>query len=226
MKQFIPDKYEDLFENWDDPVMFDHAKDEEIVISQIYSSKEKTFIDLGAGYGRVLPILAKAAKNVISIEIDNDMFFELEKRAKKYNNVKVIHGDITKLHHLIVRENVKNPVLLILQNTLGTIEGDWNKVLSEMKNVAKKYHGEIILSLYRQQALEKWGLMTYWHGVEMNGEPNLKKTDFVNGQFESKTGYISKWWTDREINNIKKCFNGKVLNEKKAFEYTIIHIKY
>jgi len=68
--------------------------------------------------------------------------------------------------------------------------------------MARKYHGEIIISLYRQQALKSWGLMSYYHGKEMNGEPDLTKTDLKKGLFVSKTAYASKWWTDLEIKGI------------------------
>lgn len=173
--------------------MKNHEKAEKKIIQRIAKSLNKTFIDLGAGYGRILSFVSPIVKNVISIEINPDMYDELETRSRDYSNTKTILGDVTNLSKIIEKENIHRPVLLLLQNTLGTIEGDWKKLLKEMKKVVKKYQGEVLLSLYRQQALENWGIMTYWHGVEMNDKPDMKKTDLKNGFFVSKTGYTSKW---------------------------------
>ena len=230
VKKFDPKLYFDLFEKWDDPVMQAHFRDEFKIISKVKNPDKKTFIDLGAGYGRVLSNISKIAMNVISIDIDEDMFKELNRRKRSYKSTTAIKGNIAELSKVLDKlEGVEivNPVLLILQNTLGTIEeGNWRDVLREMRKVARDYKGEVILSLYRQKALKGWGLMTYYHGKEMNGEPDLEKTDFSKGQFVSKTGYTSKWWKDSEIEDMKRFFGGTILNEVVANEYWIIHLGY
>lgn len=224
MRKYTAEKYIELVESIDDDILQSHMKAEIKFISQIKGSKSKTFIDLGAGHGRILPDLAKIARNVISIEINPNMLEELRKRTKEHENATIIMGDIQELQKLLEKADVKNPILLLIQNTLGTIEGDYKKVLSEMKAVANKYKGEIILSFFRQEALESWGIKMYSKIAEMTGEPDLEKTDFEKGLFVSKTGYTSKWWNSAEIEEIKKYFGGEVVNEEQTLRFWITHI--
>jgi len=228
MRNFNSTQYQKLFENWDDPVIKAHEKDEFRLIRQLPDLKQKIILDLGAGYGRILREMSPLIKKILEIEINPEMFQELHKRACVYTNVNVVKADITKLGAELKRHKIKvrRPVLLCLQNTLGTIEGDWRTVLAEMKKIGQKYRGEIVLSLYRQQALKDWGIMTYDHGQVMNGEPDLTKCDFAKGWFESKTGYTSKWWRDEEIDTIKEFLGGKVMAQIIKDAYWIIYMKF
>jgi len=226
MRQYTAEKYIRLVENIDDSILQAHMKAEIDVISKVKDSKNKTFIDLGAGYGRVLSDLAKIGRNIISIEINPDMIRELKQRTKIYKDAVVIEGDIQDLSKLLEKEGIKNPVLLLIQNTLGTIEGDYKKVLSKMKAVTKKYKSEIIISLFRQESLKDWGIKMYSKIQEMVGEPDLEKTDFEKGLFASKTGYTAKWWTLAEIKEIKDFFGGKVVKEVLTTNFAIIHISF
>lgn len=226
MRKYTADKYIELVEKIDDQILQSHMKAEIEVVFKVKDSKNKTFIDLGAGHGRVLPDLVKIARNVISIDINPDMIAELERRTKMYKNATAIVGDVQELSKLLEKADVKNPVLLLIQNTLGTIEGDYKKVLSEMKAVANKYKGEIIISLLRQEALKGWGMKMYSKISGMTGEPDLEKTDFEKGLFVSKTGYTSKWWNSAEIEKIKNYFGGKVVNEFLTPHFAIIHISF
>jgi ubiquinone/menaquinone biosynthesis C-methylase UbiE len=226
MRKFTAQQYIKLVENTNDGILQSHMKAEIGIISQVKDSKTKTFIDLGAGHGRILPDLAKIARNVISIECNPHMLVELKKRTKKYNNASVIEGDMQELAMLLENADIQNPVLLLMQNTLGTIEGDYKKVLSEMKTVAQKYKGEVIISFFRQEALKEWGIKFYSTVKRMVGEPDLEKTDFENGLFVSKTGYTSKWWNASEIEEIKNSFNGKAMKEVLTPNFVIIHIAF
>jgi len=223
MRAYTADKYFEYVENFNDPVFQSWQKTEGDIISQVKNSKSKTFIDLGAGYGRVLRVIASAAKNVLAIEINPGMLKELRRRSMEYSNIKVIGGDMQNLLDLLESEEVKNPVLLLLQNSLGTIEGDYKKILAEMKKAATRYGGEIIISLLRQEALKDFGMKLYTHIAPMTGDPDLEKTDFEKGLFVSKTGYTSKWWTLADIEEIRKYFGGKVIKEIKTPEFYILH---
>lgn len=224
MRKYTAEKYIKLVENIDDPILQYLMKAEIDIISKVKDSKNKTFIDLGAGHGRILPDLVRIARNVISIELNPDMLGELKKRTEMYENASIIEGDIQELSKLLERADVQSPVLLLIQNTLGTIEGDYKKVLSEMKSVAQKYKGEIIISLFRQESLKDWGIKMYSKIQEMVGEPDLEKTDFEKGIFVSKTGYTSKWWNSAEIEEIKNYFGGKMVNKIQTPYFSIIHI--
>lgn len=224
MRQYTAEEYFELVENFDDPIFQSWQKTEADIVSKVKDSKDKTFIDLGAGYGRVLELLAEISRNVIAIEINPDMFSRLIERAKGYKNTEVFEGDIQNLSNVLQRSNVKNPVLLLLQNTLGTIEGDYRKVLSEMKKVVTEYKGEIIISLLRQEALKDFGMKLYTHIAPMTGTPDLEKTDFDKGLFVSKTGYESKWWIPSEIEEIKRNFGGEIINEIRTERFYILHL--
>jgi len=224
MRKYTAEQYIKLVENIDDDTLQAHMKAEIGIISQVKNSKTKTFIDLGAGHGRILPELVKIARNVISIDFNPDMLAELKRRTKMYENASVIEGDIQELSKLLEEADVQDPVLLITQNTLGTIEGDYKKVLSEMKAVTKRHKGEVIISLFRQEALRDWGTKLYSTIKEMVGEPDLERTNFEKGLFVSKTGYTSKWWTSAEIKEIKDFFGGKIMKEVLTPNFAIIHI--
>jgi len=224
MRKYTAEQYIKLVENIDDSILQSHMKAEIEVISQVKDSKTKTFIDLGAGHGRILPDLVRIVRNVISIELNPDMLVELKRRTEIYNNASVVEGNMQELSKLLAKSDVQNPVLLIIQNTLGTIEGDYKKVLSEMKAVAQKYKGEIIISLFRQETLKEWGIKLYTKIKDMVGEPDLEKTDLEKGLFVSKTGYASKWWTSAEIKEIKDFFGGKIMKEVLTPNFAIIHI--
>ena len=226
MRNFKPRLYKDLFDEWDDPVIQAHMADECKLIDLIKNKAGKAFIDLGAGHGRILPKIASLGKNVISIEINPEMFEILKVKSSRFKNSTAVLGDMTKLESILRKLSISKPVLLLLQNTLGTIEGDYSRVLSQIAKIARQYHGEVVISLYRQQALKDWGLMSYYHGQEMNGEPDLTKTYFAKGIFISKTGYTSKWWTDKEIEKIKTLLQGRLSEEIVTDTYWIFHLVY
>ncbi len=224
MRKYTAEKYLKLVEGMDDPIFQDYMQAELGVILKIENADSKSFIDLGAGYGRLLPHLAKIARNVISIEINPEMLGELRKRTERHKNAVAIEGDIQRLSKILEGCDMQKPVLILTQNTLGTIEGDYKKVLSEMRTVAKKHRGEIIIVFQRQESLREWGIEMYSKIKEMVGEPDLEKTDFEKGIFVSKTGYTSKWWSSTEIKKIKEYFGGKIINEKLTRYFAVIHI--
>ncbi len=223
MRDFQAEKYKKFVEDKNDLVIQNHENDEIKLIRSISDLDRRTVVDLGAGYGRAVTNLYKYAKNIVAIEINPNMYEELQRRAKGYSNVSVIVGDVANLTTILSGKLINDPIFIILENTLGTIEGDYKTVLKEMKDNARYYNGDVILSLYRQKYLRSWGIKTYEYGKEMYGEPDLKKTDFEIGLFVSKTGYTSKWWTDEEIKELKSFFGGKLLQEIKKEQYWIFH---
>ena len=63
-----PQRYIDLVENTRFPMLQEYQRVElDYITSKIQTPQAKTFIDIGAGYGRALPQLAEAAKRVIAI---------------------------------------------------------------------------------------------------------------------------------------------------------------
>lgn len=228
MREYTSEKYIKLTEKKPNPILKKQMDAEQNIINSVASPKKKTFIDLGAGHGRLTPSLLNIARNVISIEINPDMLPELKKRSLKFKNCRVIEGDMTKLSKILEKEDVTNPVLLLVQNTIGTIEGSSQKLLQEMKKVAEKYKGEIIISFFRAESLKSWGLKLYSEDVAraIVGEIDSKKTDINKGLFVSKTGYTSQWRNKKEIEQIKSFFGGKVLHETWTDKWCVLHLTF
>ncbi|MEC8339836.1 MAG: methyltransferase domain-containing protein [Nanoarchaeota archaeon] len=227
MRTYTDKEYIELVEKTSEPILQKQISLEIKEILDVKNSNEKTFIDLGAGHGRVLPTLSKVARDVISVEINPKMIPELEKRSREFENAKMIVGDLTELSKVLENETLKKPVLLLLQNTLGTIEGDWEKVLLEMKKVAENNFGEIIISLFCSEELSSWGVSSLYPSIaKMIGNPDLEKTDFENGLFVSESGYTSKWRSREEIESIKEFFQGELVREISTKEFKILHIRY
>lgn len=220
-------KYIELVENTRHPIMAEYEKVEaEYLKSNINSPKTKSFIDVGAGYGRVLPLLASLSKNVIAVEIDKDMLDELQRRAEKYPNVEVIEGDGNYLSRLLKNKSLKTPVILSLQNTLGPWVGDWREGLREMRRIAEPSSGEIVISVHSQEALRTYGIDLYRNISGLVGEPDLEKTDFDAGIFISKTGYRSQWWTRQQREEIATILRGNKVGEIAGKPYYLLHVSY
>ncbi len=224
MREYTFDEYINITEKNPHPILAKNMQAELDIISSIKNSQDKTFIDLGAGHGRIVDDIASIADKLISIEINPDMLPELRKRSAKHQNAEVLVGDITKLSKLLQDYSLSNPVFLILQNTLGTIEGSWKKVLEETRKIGVQEDGEVVLSFFRQEALKGWGMDLYDHVGKMTGKPDLEKTDFSKGIFVSQTGYKSKWRSKEEIEDIKEFFGGEVIEENWTDNWCVIHL--
>lgn len=59
-------------------------------------SKEDTVIEIGPGLGTLTSKLAEKAKEVIAIELDDNMITVITERFALYDNVKIIHADVLK----------------------------------------------------------------------------------------------------------------------------------
>ena len=71
-----------------------HVIDKVIDASEI--DKDTEVLEIGPGIGTLTEYLAEAAKSVTAVEIDDKLIPILEKNLSKYDNVKIIHGDILK----------------------------------------------------------------------------------------------------------------------------------
>lgn len=227
MRPFTPELYRDLLAKSHDPILNRQMQDELELISSIPNVSEKTFIDLGAGYGRITRYLAEIAHKVVSIEINPIMFSKLECISRNINNCEVINGDFTKLSQLISSYTIQKPVFLVLQNTIGTIEGEnFSDFLSELKACCQKFNGEIILTIFRQEKLREWGVRFYKSISKMTGPIDMNNTNFERGLFFSHTGYFSKWRSKEEIQKIIEVLGCSVIHEVSTNEYCVIYLAY
>jgi SAM-dependent methyltransferase len=182
----------------------------------------RTIVDLGAGHGRVVGDIARLGRNVVAIEINPDMYRGLAERAEALPTVEAVRGDILDLDQLLERATVVEPLFLILQNSIGTIEGDHEALLEVVQSQMQQYDGQLVLSLLRQSALAGWGLEMYASLSEMVGEVDLEATDTDRGRFVTTTGYASTWWTDAEIARFKGL--GRVVDELATDEFHLLRL--
>lgn len=197
------------------------------LLSAIYDKKDKTFIDLGAGYGRLLPLLSETARNAVTIDINPEMFTELKRMAMDHRNCMALEGNMQDYEQLLNGLDIKKPVVLLMQNTLGTLESvdSYLDALNVMKEIAKRYDGEIVISLLCKEELKHFGIQLYTEIAPMTGTPDLKKTDFDKGLLVTNTGYVSKWWSKDERKQIRDFFGGRLLKEVVTDNYHIMNIK-
>ena len=224
---WTPQKYINLVEHTTNPMLAEYQREELVYLTtRIEQSGNKIFVDVGAGYGRVLPELSRVGKRVIAVDIDEELLGELRRRAQGLPNVHVVQGDANQLRELLKDQDLEKPVIICLQNSLGTWKGDPRKVLEEMKRIAQERGGEIVLSLFCQEGLRDQGVPMYRELVELVGEPDLKRTDFDKGIFRSKFGYQSRWWTKEQRQKIVESLEGVKVAEISTDAYYIVHLKY
>lgn len=224
MRNYTAKKYEKLVENIQDKILQRYMLEEASFIKGINNIEKKTIIDLGAGYGRLLPIIAPFAKKVIAIEINHNMTEELIVRSLNYKNVEVIEGDFFKLENLLPMDLI-DPVFLIAQNSLGTLEnGIYKDLLTLVAKEARKRNGELILSLLRQGALEEYGITMYRKLKEMVGNVDLERSDFRKGILVTDSGYSTKWWNEKEIEDFKKM--GRLVRALKNMNWYLLELSF
>jgi hypothetical protein len=168
--------------------------------------------------------LSSAARDVVAIEINLEMYQGLKQNASALTNVRTIRGDFFKLDELLP-DHINLPVFLILQNTLGTLEGgEADEVAKVVKQEAINRNGELVLSLLRQPALRGWGISMYKRLAPMVGNVDMDRSDFQEGLLITDTNYTSKWWTDEDINNFRAL--GNLIRESSTNEYIFLELSF
>ncbi|HVV66939.1 MAG TPA: class I SAM-dependent methyltransferase [Candidatus Saccharimonadales bacterium] len=226
MRSYTPDEYSRLVEASENKGLQDYMEQEAEFITRTPDALHRTFVDLGAGHGRVISTLADTAHEVIAIEINPEMYAELERRSGNYKNVTVIAGDFNDLAGVLSGFELIRPVFLILQNTLGTVEGDYRKTLQSMRECAEHENGELVISLFRQEALATWGLAMYKAAASMVGNYDAGKSNLDEGIFCTDTSHMSKWWTDKDIKEILRQTGGTLLEHRKQKNFSLLRITY
>lgn len=119
--------------------------EEENAFLRGYIEPGESVLEIGCGYGRTLPLLARNAKHVTGIDFSDYQV----KRAKQMQreNISIYHMDATALRF---PDNTFDKVVC-LGHTFGNMEGIEVQVLKEMRRVAKK---EICLGVLNPIARE------------------------------------------------------------------------
>ncbi len=89
-----------------------HFLRDERVIERIVEyagiGSEETILEIGPGYGNLTDKLVEKAGRVIAIEVDKDLFGELENKYRGRDNIELIHADAMKIDLPEVDKAVSN----------------------------------------------------------------------------------------------------------------------
>ena len=78
----------------------------EEIVSAAEIQQTDTVLEIGPGLGSLTRYLAVSAKEVVAVELDQNLIPPLQTVLAPYQNVRVIHGDILKLQpHDLIKEN-------------------------------------------------------------------------------------------------------------------------
>src|SRR3989344_436374 len=171
---FTPERYS-LIERVDDLIFRQYMTDE---INIIKSVKRDILIDIGSGYGRIVPLIQDQFEKIISIDNSRPMIVELKKR---YSDIYAIQADATYLNNILSVQ--EKSLIIVLQNTLGTWEGNYKELLKNISLFAKENDSEVILSICKADALKTWGLQLYSKLESLVGKPDYMKCDLEAGVF-------------------------------------------
>ncbi|MDV7186091.1 hypothetical protein R3X25_02255 [Lutibacter sp. TH_r2] len=225
MRNFNSKEYIDLVENTHLKVLNEFMNDEVNLIKSISNLKSKTLVELGAGHGRLIPILSPVCKEFHLIEINKDMYTELEKRANNYPNTSSTLGNMLDLNKYFKLE-IKNTLLILAQNTIGTLEGNLIEILKEIKKFLKQNNAEMIISFFKAKAMNDFGKNKLFPSIKpMIGNIDFKKSKLNEGRLVTNNGYTSIWREDEEINKILSFLE---LEPKKIIDkecYIIYYLK-
>ena len=90
-----------------------HVLDRIIQASEI--TKDDFVLEIGPGIGTMTQYLCEAARQVLAVEIDNNLIPILQETLSPYDNVEILHGDILKqdIHEIAKKYNDKKPIKVV-----------------------------------------------------------------------------------------------------------------
>lgn len=227
MRKYNPEKYIKLVENTNNPLLKQFMEDEKQFVLNINDLQSKTIIDLGAGHGRAINFIKNNFFSYYGIEINEEMYSYLKSNESQYSGVKTINGDITCLRKILEEYeiNFDNVLFLLLQNTIGTIEGETQHLLNELRHIMSNNNSELVISFFKSNKLPTLGFEMFCELEEMVGIADKQLCDFSNGIFRSQLGYEAKWWNSIEIKSVLNQIGVKTFSKIDREAYCIYHLK-
>ncbi len=220
------EKYIEEAENGSDPGLQEYQQRElEFITRATDDFQPGVVIDVGAGYGRVLPPLMEHTDTLIAVEQDPNELIELQKRANQYPGASVINGSGNNLSELLP-ETLPNPLLLSLQNTLGPWDGSRDEAIDQLKAMGTRNAGSVIISLFCREAMEDWGIPMYATLQGLLGNYDAANSDIASGLFKTDTGYESHWFSKNEREAMKQQLDGKLVAEVEDHKFHLFQIIY
>ena len=160
-----------------------------------------TVLELGCGYGRIIPQLAKKAKRLIGIDISYTNLILGRKMLSNISNCSLLQMDAIQL---AFDDHVFDWVICI-QNGISAFHVDQHDLISESIRVAKR-GGTILFSSYSDKFWKdrlKWFQMQSDAGLL--GEIDLQKTR--NGVIVCKDGFTATTVRPQEFLSLIRGFD-------------------
>ena len=90
-----------------------HVLDKIIEAAEV--TKDDFVLEIGPGIGTMTQYLCEAARQVLAVEIDNNLIPILQETLSPYDNVEILHGDILKqdIHEIAKKYNDKKPIKVV-----------------------------------------------------------------------------------------------------------------
>ena len=90
-----------------------HVLDKIIEAAEV--TKDDFVLEIGPGIGTMTQYLCEAARQVLAVEIDNNLIRILQETLSPYDNVEILHGDILKqdIHEIAEKYNDKKPIKVV-----------------------------------------------------------------------------------------------------------------
>ncbi|MCX6280372.1 MAG: class I SAM-dependent methyltransferase [Bacteroidetes bacterium] len=156
-------------------------------------NRKDVVLDLGCGYGRVIPHLAKKAKYVHGIDTSIQSLLLAKEQLKNVQHHFLQHMNAVKL---VYSANTMDMVLC-LQNGISAFDGEKRTLIKEAVRVTKP-GGTAIFSTYSEKF---WVHRLKWFAIQSKagliGEIDKEKT--VNGNIVCKDGFSASTVTPKNF---------------------------
>ncbi len=167
-------------------------------------------VDIGAGYGRMTPVLIEQFNRVVAVEKNDSMFEKLEQNTRQMDQVTSVHTDASDLESILAEHGAGAPTVCMFQNTPGTWDGDFFQFLRDVHHVAH----DVILSVFRKDALKRYGVPLYEELEPLCGAYAAEQSQFEQGIYRTDR-YTSQWWSDEEIRSMRE-----ILGKEREWHHT------
>lgn len=225
MRNYTPQEYVQLVENSKVEWFRKYMEAEKEYLINLAQQWSKDFIELWAWYGRVIPTIHDFIDSYLGIELNKEMYRGLTRTTEKYPKSKALFWDITTLVKTLwhTLSSSTSYTLLLLQNTIWTIEGDLSSLENGVKEFFNLYWGNLILSVLKRKSLATLWVEFYSSIEPICGQIDFENSDFSKGIFKTKTWYTSQWRLD-QIEIFVANLNWKVLNTAEYKDFYIFNI--
>ncbi|TAK65163.1 MAG: class I SAM-dependent methyltransferase [Bacteroidetes bacterium] len=150
-------------------------------------------LELGCGYGRVLPSLAHCARLVVGIDTSLSSLMLGQKLLKGYSNCLLLQMDASKLSFL----DATFDIVLCIQNGISAFHVDQRKLIQESIRVTKP-GGSLLFSSYSEKF---WQYRLEWFQRQSDegllGEIDYERTK--NGLIVCKDGFTATTVTGEQF---------------------------